>query len=319
MPRINGPFKVLKRISNNAYQLDLQGKYTVNGSFNVSDLLPYFADNLDLRSNPFQVRENDEPMANTTTAHQPEEQLVPEEAPHKPKEQLVAEKQLVPEKALIFPTGPLTRSRSKRGVETNTLFDSGATHFFVSPEIVKKDGFEIDRNTEYIIVITAGGQLMYQFGIVRDISLVVNGVDMPTNLIIVKLKKHDVSLGVDWLGKYKAHINCHQGRIQFEREEGMLKFQGITTALRSLVISAIQSERMLEKGCEAYIATITTKEVGANAELKDIPIANEFTDVFEAVNGLPPDRSDPFIIELKPGYVLSLKLCTGCHRQKWRS
>ncbi|KAG7593905.1 hypothetical protein ISN45_Aa01g026930 [Arabidopsis thaliana x Arabidopsis arenosa] len=187
------------------------------------------------------------------------------------------------------------------GVETNTLFDSGATHCFVSPEMVTKGGFEKERNTEYGMVRAAGGQVMYPFGIVRDISVVVNGVDMPTDLIIVKLKKHDVILGMDWLGKYKAHIDCHRGRIQFEREEGMLKFQGIRTTSGSLVISAIQAERMLEKGCEAYIATITTNEVGANAELRDIPIANEFTDVFEAVRGLPPDRSDPFTIELEPG------------------
>ncbi|KAG7548022.1 Reverse transcriptase domain [Arabidopsis suecica] len=187
------------------------------------------------------------------------------------------------------------------GVETNTLFDSGATHCFVSPEMVTKGGFKKERNTEYGMVRAAGGQVMNPFGIVRDISVVVNGVDMPTDLIIVKLKKHDVILGMDWLGKYKAHIDCHRGRIQFEREEGMLKFQGIRTTSGSLVISAIQAERMLEKGCEAYIATITTNEVGANAELKDILIANEFTDVFEAVRGLPPDRSDPFTIELEPG------------------
>ncbi|KAG7594042.1 Zinc finger CCHC-type [Arabidopsis thaliana x Arabidopsis arenosa] len=178
---------------------------------------------------------------------------------------------------------------------------TGATHCFVSPEMVTKGGFEKERNTKYGMVRAADGQVMYPFGIVRDISVVVNGVDMPTDLIIVKLKKHDVILGMDWLGKYKAHIDCHRGRIQFEREEGMLKFQGIRTTSGSLVISAIQAERMLEKGCEAYIATITTNEVGANAELKDIPIANEFTDVFEAVRGLPPDRSDPFTIELEPG------------------
>ncbi|KAG7599514.1 Retrotransposon gag domain [Arabidopsis suecica] len=186
-------------------------------------------------------------------------------------------------------------------VETHTLFDSGATHCFVSSEMVEKGGFKKEPNTEYGMVRAAGGQVMYPSGVVREISVVVNGVNMPTDLIVVQLKKHDVILGMDWLGKYKAHLDCHRGRIQFEREEGMLKFQGIRTTSGSLVISAIQAERMLEKGCEAYIATITTHEVGANAELKDILIANEFADVFEAVSGLPPDRSDPFTIELEAG------------------
>lgn len=50
MPRLDGPFEVLKRINNNAYQLDLQGKYTISYTFNVSDFIPYVADELDLRS-----------------------------------------------------------------------------------------------------------------------------------------------------------------------------------------------------------------------------------------------------------------------------
>ena len=53
MPRTDGPFKVLKRINNNAYQIDLEGKYTISSTFNVSDLIPFVADELDLRSNPF--------------------------------------------------------------------------------------------------------------------------------------------------------------------------------------------------------------------------------------------------------------------------
>ncbi|KAG7594056.1 Zinc finger CCHC-type superfamily [Arabidopsis thaliana x Arabidopsis arenosa] len=136
----------------------------------------------------------------------------------------------------------ITGTLSIGDVETHTLFDSGATHCFVSSEMVKKGGFIKERNTEYGMVRAAGRQAMYPSGIVRDISVVVNGVNMPTDLIVVQLKKHDVIL-----------------------------------------------------------ATITTHEVGASAELKDIPIANEFSDVFEAVSGLPPDRSDPFTIELEPG------------------
>ncbi|XP_010484717.1 PREDICTED: uncharacterized protein LOC104762991 [Camelina sativa] len=60
------------------------------------------------------------------------------------------------------------------------------------------------------------------------------------------------------------------------------------------------AEWILEKGCEAYLPTFTTKEVGESTELDEIPVANEFADVFEAVRGVPPDRSDPFNIELEP-------------------
>ncbi|KAL1208818.1 hypothetical protein V5N11_010497 [Cardamine amara subsp. amara] len=99
MPRMDGPFKVLKRINNNAYALDLQGKYNVSNSFNVADLVPFIADKTDLRSNPFQVGEDD---------------VIPESWKHEPEEQLEHEELGAEEDAsLIVPVGPMKRSRAK--------------------------------------------------------------------------------------------------------------------------------------------------------------------------------------------------------------
>ncbi|CAA7051440.1 unnamed protein product [Microthlaspi erraticum] len=54
MPRIDGPFEITRRINNNSYQIDLQGKYNISSSFNVTDLSSFLADEPHLRSNPFQ-------------------------------------------------------------------------------------------------------------------------------------------------------------------------------------------------------------------------------------------------------------------------
>ncbi|KAK1696575.1 hypothetical protein QYE76_013272 [Lolium multiflorum] len=44
-PRGDGPFKVLKRINNNAYVIDIPtSKYLVSNTFNISDLSPYHGD-----------------------------------------------------------------------------------------------------------------------------------------------------------------------------------------------------------------------------------------------------------------------------------
>nr|XP_027124369.1 uncharacterized protein LOC113741083 [Coffea arabica] len=59
-PSEDGPFQVIKRINNNAYCLDLPGKYNVSVTFNVSDLNPFLAgDEYDLRANSFQEEGND--------------------------------------------------------------------------------------------------------------------------------------------------------------------------------------------------------------------------------------------------------------------
>ena len=55
-------FKILERINDNAYKLDLPNEYTVSSTFNVTDLSPFDAGN-DLRTNPFQEERNDGSMA----------------------------------------------------------------------------------------------------------------------------------------------------------------------------------------------------------------------------------------------------------------
>ena len=42
--RADGPFRVLRRINDNAYKIDLPGHYRVSATFNVADLSPYTPD-----------------------------------------------------------------------------------------------------------------------------------------------------------------------------------------------------------------------------------------------------------------------------------
>jgi hypothetical protein len=41
-PRADGPLRVLRKINDNAYEIDLPSTYGVSTSFNVSDLSPFF-------------------------------------------------------------------------------------------------------------------------------------------------------------------------------------------------------------------------------------------------------------------------------------
>ena len=41
-PRADGPFKVLRKINDNAYEINLPDTYGVSSSFNVDDLSPFF-------------------------------------------------------------------------------------------------------------------------------------------------------------------------------------------------------------------------------------------------------------------------------------
>jgi len=104
--------RITKWISNHAFQQGFQGTYNVSSSFNDTDLLPYCAEETDLRSNPSQVGEDDVILASNGTGEM--DQLEPElkEVEERPKELL--EPEGTNDKDLEVPIGPMTRSKQAR-------------------------------------------------------------------------------------------------------------------------------------------------------------------------------------------------------------
>ena len=56
------------------------------------------------------------------------------------------------------------------------------------------------------------------------------------------------------------------------------------------VISAMQAQQFLKKGCEAFLALVLDSEMG-HVKLEDIPVVKEFPNVFpKELLGLPLER-----------------------------
>ncbi|CAA7032475.1 unnamed protein product [Microthlaspi erraticum] len=151
------------------------------------------------------------------------------------------------------------------------------------------------------MVKVAGGGFLSTLGRARGVEIEIAGQSMPADLVISPVELYDVILGMDWLSHYRVHLDCYRGRVVFERDAGRLVYQGVRPTSGSIVISAIQAEQLLERGCEAYLATISMSESGAGVVMGDIEVVQDFEDVFQSLKGLPPSRSDPFTIELEPG------------------
>jgi len=66
------------------------------------------------------------------------------------------------------------------------------------------------------------------------------------------------------------------------------------------LISAAKAYKLVEKGCTAYLCAVEVAET-PELNLRDIPTVQEFSEVFQEVPGLPPDRELEFAIELVPG------------------
>jgi hypothetical protein len=74
LPRADGPFKVVAKINDNAYKLELPADFGVSPTFNIADLKPYLGEEDELESRTTQMQEgeddedippNDTPMPTT--------------------------------------------------------------------------------------------------------------------------------------------------------------------------------------------------------------------------------------------------------------
>ena len=73
VPHADGPFKVLEKISDNAYKLELPADFGVSPTFNIADLKPYLGeeDALPSRTTSFQEGKDDEDINTIVTPTTP--------------------------------------------------------------------------------------------------------------------------------------------------------------------------------------------------------------------------------------------------------
>ena len=78
-------------------------------------------------------------------------------------------------------------------------------------------------------------------------------------------------------------------------------FEGPKTKTGVTIISMAQAGELIKRGHDAYLATIEMLEAPKEPRLEDVAVAREFADVFEPLQGPPPNRESAFTIELEPG------------------
>jgi hypothetical protein len=77
------------------------------------------------------------------------------------------------------------------------LFDSGASHSFISSSFVAKHSLPIATMKHIMLVSSPGGEMRTKH-ICPVVSITITGVDFPSNLILLDSKGIDIILGMDW-------------------------------------------------------------------------------------------------------------------------
>jgi hypothetical protein len=85
------------------------------------------------------------------------------------------------------------------------LFDSGASHSFISSSFVAKHSLPIVTMKHTMLVSSLGGEMRTKH-ICPAVTITIRGVDFPSNLILLDSKGIDIILGMEWLSKYDRVI-----------------------------------------------------------------------------------------------------------------
>ncbi|GJY03721.1 putative reverse transcriptase domain-containing protein, partial [Tanacetum coccineum] len=125
----------------------------------------------------------------------------------------------------------------------------------------------------------------------------------------VEMGSFDVIIGMDWLSRYSAVIDCAKKivRIPSKSEILIVRGDGCSEGHRTRlnVISCTKVQKYLLKGSHVFLAHVTMKNTEDKSEekqLEDVPIVKDFPEVFpEDLSGLPPVRQAEFHIDLVPG------------------
>jgi hypothetical protein len=162
---------------------------------------------------------------------------------------------------------------------TTVLFDSGASHSFISSSFVLRHQLSITIMKQTMLVSSPRGELRTRH-ICPAISITIRGVDFLANLIVLDSKGIDIILGMDWLRKYDRVILCAKRAIRLTKEDGtLMKFNAVIPTKQVSLLNKVQG-----------------------VSLDEIGIVQEYPDVFlEELPGMPPDRDIEFMIELLAG------------------
>ncbi|KAL4032361.1 hypothetical protein IC575_005432 [Cucumis melo] len=166
-------------------------------------------------------------------------------------------------------------------VPADVLFDSDAMHSFVSSIFLTKLNRMLEPLSEGLAIYTSVGDVLLVNEVLCNCEIVGEGISMLVDLLPLELQRKEVVF----------------------RKPGFAKvvFRGMRKVISRSLISVLNAEKLLRKGCTSFLAHIIVVQ-REKLKPEDVPVVKEFLDVFlDDLSGLPLDREIEFTIELLLG------------------
>ena len=182
------------------------------------------------------------------------------------------------------------------------FFFPGSMHSFVSCAFAKKHDKSPELLDFELLVSTPISDTLMTNLVLKSFIIFTEGRDLLAYLVLLDMHDFDVILGMDWLASYHASVHCFEKEVVFRPpSESEFIFKASYLPLMPRVISCIQANCLLRKGCQGFLASIVDLQ-SRDLEIRDIPIVREFSNGFpNDLPGLPLDREIEFSIDLLLG------------------
>jgi hypothetical protein len=152
------------------------------------------------------------------------------------------------------------------------MFDSGASHYFISAPYVEKHNLPIAL-LKCQMIVSSPGEDMPTGQLCLKLNLKIRGVDFIVNLIVLESKGIDVILGMDWWSKHKVLIDYAKKSIKLTTPDGK-------------EMEFVVEPMVTAKGV-ANRAKVNQQDANQGSE---VLVVNEFPNVFpEDLPSMPPD------------------------------
>ena len=145
-------------------------------------------------------------------------------------------------------------------------FYPGASHSFVSPVFASRMEWQPSKMLFPLAVMTPLSDELETDIFFPSCPVLVEGRELFADLVLLDVIDFDVILGMDWLARHYASLDCREKVVIFKiPNDDEFRFKGDKASMPQNLISAITARKLLKRGCLSYLAVVRNVEADKGA------------------------------------------------------